>query len=209
MTAAQRSCPCLSPCRHPQDAKNRPKQASFGRFVCIVPFALFCDNSGQLSRQAQQMKKIALSGVRGAGRYALVDDNDYPRLVTKKWHLTRAGYVTNSGKMYLHRSILAPGPGSIIDHRNHDPLDNRRSNLRICTRSQNGSNRRRTAPRVSPYKGVSFHKPTGRWHARITLNGRLRSLRFHDTPEEAALAYNAAALKLFGEFAYLNDTEQA
>ena len=104
------------------------------------------------------------------------------------------------GKMYrVHHLVWMYHNGYFaeeLDHINRVRDDNRIQNLRVCTHSQNLGNSR---PRVHRYKGVTFCKRTGKWRAQ--LNGHLG--RF-DTIEEAALAYNAAAVDHYGEFANLN-----
>jgi hypothetical protein len=117
--------------------------------------------------------------------------------------MTEKGYVTAmvDGKHYrLHHLVWMYHHGYFekeLDHINRDRTDNRIENLRPCNHSQNLGNSR---PRRNGYKGVSLCKCTGRWRAQ--LKGHIG--RF-DTEEEAALAYNAAALAYFGDFAYLNE----
>lgn len=89
-----------------------------------------------------------------------------------------------------------------IDHRNRIRHDNRIDNLRPCDHQPNCGNSR---PRVHKYKGVTFCKLTGRWKAQIGVNYKNVNLGRYDTMEQAALAYNAAAIRHFGEFAYLNE----
>jgi hypothetical protein len=104
------------------------------------------------------------------------------------------------GKMYrVHHLVWMYHHGhfvSELDHINRKRSDNRIENLRPCTHSQNLGNAR---ARVHKYKGVTFCKTTGKWRAQ--LNGHLG--RF-DTIEEAAIAYNTAAIEHFGDFAHLN-----
>lgn len=89
-----------------------------------------------------------------------------------------------------------------LDHWNRIRHDNRIENLRLCTHTQNLGNMH---PRVHKYKGVTFCRQTGKWRAQITVNYRATHLGRFVTIEEAALAYNQAALEHFGEFAHLND----
>ncbi len=91
-----------------------------------------------------------------------------------------------------------------VDHRNGDGLDNRRENLRAATRTQNMANTRLRSNNTSGFKGVSFDNRTARWIAAIRLDGHSYFLGRFDVPEEAARAYDAAALRLFGEFARIN-----
>lgn len=163
------------------------------------------------------------------GRYTLVDAADLERISAYRWHLKvqRA----NPGKFYaqttirltsgragkktsiqLHRFILDAQPGQVVDHINGDPLDNRRANLRICTVRENSTNVVRSKNRKrGGFKGVSWNPNAGKWEAGIAAgevraNGKRRRLYlglFVD-PGDAARAYDAAALKYFGEFAALN-----
>lgn len=107
-------------------------------------------------------------------------------------------------RYYLHRLawfyVHGRWPKNNIDHINRDQTDNRISNLREATHSQNGGNllHKRNA---SGYKGVHLEKRTGRWFANICVNYRLIHLGTFNTPQEAHAAYEAAARKYFGEFA--------
>jgi len=85
-----------------------------------------------------------------------------------------------------------------VDHKNGDPLDNRRQNLRLCTHAQNQHNTGLSCVNTSGFKGVS--KRGKRWKAQIRINGKQTYLGTYDTPEEAGAAYDAAALKVQGEF---------
>ena len=143
------------------------------------------------------------------GKVALVDEQDYWWLVAlgrwqafggnSTWYAKRGN--GGGGTEYMHALILgAPG----VDHINGDGLDNRRSNLRHATLSQNQANRRSRADSMSGYKGVSWHKQRRRWYARICVNGQTRGLGLYESAEDAALAYDAAAIASFGEFAATN-----
>ena len=95
----------------------------------------------------------------------------------------------------------------VVDHKNHDRYDCRRENLRIATRQQNAWNRGKPPlyrPTISKYIGVS-PAPNGKWKAVITHNNQVIKLGVFDTEEEAALAYNAKAEELRGEWAVLNE----
>ena len=95
--------------------------------------------------------------------------------------------------------------GCVVDHINGDPLDNRAANLRYATHNQNSMNsKKQSRSCLSRYKGVTFCKRKKRWAARIQLDGKHYRNGTYKTQEEAALAYNALALKHFGEFARLN-----
>jgi hypothetical protein len=98
---------------------------------------------------------------------------------------------------YVHGEWRVGG----LDHVNGDRADNRLANLRRSSPAQNSANSRCHADNVSGFKGVSWHKPTSRWNARIRTGGVNRSLGYFDTPEEAHAAYAKAALEHHGEFA--------
>lgn len=105
----------------------------------------------------------------------------------------------------MHRLLLDPPEHLDVDHWNNNGLDNRKINLRVGTRTQNNANRRISSNNTSGYKGVSHHRQTGKWRAYVSSGGQHRHLGIFPTPEEAALAYNAAALELWGPFARLNE----
>jgi hypothetical protein len=107
-------------------------------------------------------------------------------------------------KKPAHRIILNAPPELLVDHINHDTLDNRRANLRLCTRSQNMWNRKRRTG-TSKYKGVYWRPDRQKWRTQIYLNNiRVASAHFA-CEDDAARFYNEKALELFGEFAYLNE----
>ena len=103
-----------------------------------------------------------------------------------------------------HRLILHPPKGKQVDHRNHKPLDCRRSEMRICTCSENMQNQVQQKGRSSQFKGVSWHKANANWTAQIKHNGKQIHLGCFAIEEEAARGYDAKAIELFGEFALLN-----
>lgn len=142
------------------------------------------------------------------GRVVLIDDTDIPLLVGRKWGIQFAPngrvYVRSTNpqpQIYLHRLLLNAAPGADIDHINGNSLDNRRCNLRTATRSQNNANGRWDNP--TGFRGVALRK-NGRFVAKITIKGYQSYLGSFGSAEEAARAYDAAALALYGEFARLN-----
>lgn len=148
----------------------------------------------------------------GNGWATLVDRADFLRFGGVRWHLTSGGYAARDvrvgrkrKKLYLHREILGLGSGLECDHKSGDKLDNRRRNLRPATRAQNCRNR--TASSTTGYKGVSF-KPRRKkpYLVRISVDGRVKVLGYFRTALEAAMTYNAAAIKLHKRFANLNKT---
>ena len=107
----------------------------------------------------------------------------------------------------MHKEILKPPSGFETDHINHNGLDNRKDNLRICTTSQNHYNQIiRSESKTSKFKGVSRHKASRKWIAQIGYGRRMIYLGCFDSESEAARAYNQKARELFGEFANLNPT---
>lgn len=151
------------------------------------------------------------------GQFAIIDYVDRDLILQHRWHCktSRGGrYAVRKRSqsddpdaprsIRMHREILEARPGSEADHINGMTLDNRRSNLRSATRVQNARNQRVRTDNTSGYKGVHFERPTGKWRASITVEGRKRTLAAYTSPELAAHAYDVAARRLFGEFAALN-----
>jgi len=107
----------------------------------------------------------------------------------------------------LARLIMMPLEGFEVDHIDHNTLDNRKANLRVCTRSENARNNSGHSTRKAPYKGVYFEKlATGakKWRAYTRMNGKRLWFGYFLTAEDAAESYNVNAKRLFGEFARLN-----
>jgi hypothetical protein len=137
------------------------------------------------------------------GQRALVDDDEYEHLAKHKWHVNAYGYAVtwiDRRIVFMHRKIIGAEKGQLVDHVNHQTTDNRRSNLRLCTRSQNAMNMKRRKGR-SKFKGVFWADHARRWRARITVNYKAIYLGYFDSELEAALA---AARNHFREFALLN-----
>jgi len=144
-------------------------------------------------------------------RYAIVDPEDYQKIVQDDWQL----YDNHNSKYYavriedckivfMHRQIMGNPVGKVIDHRNREGLDNRKSNLRLATRSQNNCNRGRLKNGSSKYRGVSRSKKRRKWRAGINYNGIYKHLGFFENEEDTARAYDEAAKIYHGEFATLN-----
>jgi len=149
------------------------------------------------------------------GQVALVDNEDYERLMQWKWHASRSETnwyarraIVSDGRNIttaMHREIVDAMPGEYVDHINHNTLDNRKCNLRKCSQSENLANqkpqRRITS---SKYKGVCWYKAYNKWQVTIKVNGKSIFLGYFEQEDEAAKAYDNAAQEYFEEFAYTN-----
>lgn len=141
---------------------------------------------------------------------ALVDDDIFDLACRFRWRLRgnageRCGHVVTTGGApleYLHHRVLRPPPGMVIDHRNGDPLDNRRQNLRAASWRENAWNRSPQRGRSSPYGGVS--KIGDVYYASIKHDGVRFHLGVFADEQDAAMAVDRAAITLHGEFARLN-----
>ena len=152
-------------------------------------------------------KRIKLS----CGKWAIVDAADYEQLSEYRWCALEKGrswYAKtlnrNGTILSMHRLILNAPKGLFVDHINHNGLDNRRENLRLCTRLQNSRNRLPSRGGTSKYKGVTRSKRRKKFMAEIRVNQKKQYLGYFDSEIEAAKAYDKKAKELFGEFAYLN-----
>lgn len=150
-----------------------------------------------------------------SGHIALVDEADLSLLANGGWRIKK-GWNTNyihrhtyrpDGRRTtetLHRVLLGARPGELVDHINHNGLDNRRSNLRIADPKQNAGNYLLPKHNTSGRKGVTWSNSSKRWHAQLRVTPKTIHLGFFVDLDEAADAYDAAAIKHFGEFALTN-----
>jgi hypothetical protein len=152
------------------------------------------------------------------GKTTVFDDEDWPLLRPYKWHAAQQwnGLFYAVTKVWnpetkkqfilrMHRVITDAPKGILVDHENGDGLVNHRWNLRVATSSQNGQNKRKQAnAKWSKYKGVTFIERDRKWKAAIWTNGKYYFLGYFQIEEDAAMAYDRAALEMFGEFARLN-----
>jgi len=159
------------------------------------------------------MKMIPLT----QGQFAIIDDEDSDLVAPYKWSAMKrrgaAGFYAQSAvwdrsakrtrTVLMHRLISGARPGQLCDHANMNGLDNRRSNLRICTPSENQCNRKAQSNNKTGFKGVT-RTPSGSYRASITIGKARHNLGTFATPEAAAIARDAAARRLHGEYASLN-----
>jgi hypothetical protein len=162
------------------------------------------------------VSKIPLSSKKYPGLVALVDDDAYgkvmeagpwrPLLSRKTFYATRNIYRSGRRTTQLLHNFIAElyGLPKSLDHANRDGLDNRRENLRPATGTQQVANQELRSDNSSGFRGVYRRRDTLRWQSRIFCAGRGVSLGCFDSPEDAARAYDKAAVDLFGEFAFLN-----
>lgn len=159
------------------------------------------------------------------GYVAYVDDEDYDFLNQWKWFYTNGtnghnGYAARQIRpvprqrqktIYMHVVLLMPPMGMVVDHINGITSDNRRKNLRVCTKKQNSQNKAGQslrASKTSQYRGVTWDKATNKWMAQISINMKRTHIGRYDCEKEAALAYNDKAIQAYGEFANPNFFEE-
>lgn len=155
-----------------------------------------------LARKPQNKKRRPKSTL-----FTLVDDCDFEFLRKFRWYVTDGGYAAAYTKniaiggvtAFMHRVIAKTPKGFLTDHKNMKRLDNRRKNLRVCTKRQNLWNRGKTRISTTGFKGVTKHRKS--FHARITVGGVTHCVGAFKTPIEAHKAYCRAAKRLHGEFA--------
>lgn len=151
------------------------------------------------------------------GKQALVDSDDYERLSARKWCVTPYGYAVRNGwerkrgtNILMHREVIKVPSYLHVDHINGDKLDNRKLNLRVATPQQNQYNKPVRKDSTTGIKGVrrivNVHYVS--WAARIRYKGVYTHIGSYPKRREAASAYNQFAVKLFGEYAKLNNLEE-
>lgn len=147
------------------------------------------------------MKSIELK----CGAVVLVDDEDERLLEDHHWWISERGYVVadiDSKRVRLHRLVLGPERGEVVDHIDGDKLNNVKANLRRCHQRDNARNAKISMDNTTGFKGVSRFR--GRFRAYITVNRKQKHLGLFDDPGEAHAAYCKAADELHGAFARHN-----
>jgi len=146
------------------------------------------------------------------GYETIVSDEDYSPLSKWKWHALVTKWGVYAVRDYrkkgekritylMHRVVTECPEGMVIDHINHNALDNTRGNLRICTQAQNMANSRGQKNKTSPYKGVFFSKGHNKFRAVISVNKKRKSLGLFSCDKQASEVYNKIAAEMHGEFA--------
>jgi putative SOS response-associated peptidase YedK len=155
------------------------------------------------------VRKIPLT----QGKFCLASYEDYKELSKYRWYYKKwrsreyaERTISVNGKpknIQMHRVITGAKPGEEVDHRDGNGLNNCRENLRVCTHVENIRNQKRRVDNTSGYKGVTFENQQKQkpWRARIRIGKRIIHLGLFSKKEDAARAYDKAALKFFGEFA--------
>lgn len=156
------------------------------------------------------MKEVRLT----KGKVAFVDDADYPLVSSLKWHAewaetSQTWYALHNlpkkkgalhKRISMHRFLAATPELPQVDHKDGNGLDNRRENLRPCSRSQNQANRRKQVNNTSGHPGVHWHKAGQKWQAFVTHNGVRKHLGLFAQKKDAIAARDATAKELFGKF---------
>lgn len=139
-----------------------------------------------------------------SGDEIIVDTEDLDILKQYQWGVIR-GYATtnfNRTTTSLHRIVTNAPKGYVVDHINHNTLDNRKCNLRVCTQSNNAMNRKKAINNTTGYVGVVYKKDCHKWEASIRVDKKRKYLGLYETPELAYKARKEAEEKYYGKFAY-------
>lgn len=153
-------------------------------------------------------------GLVSTGEVFMFDAEDYSRIKDTTWYRCNRSsdgirYIGDRFGVCIHRRILDVPKGFEIDHINLDPLDNRKSNLRICTHQQNQCNQPPQKNNTSGVSGVSFYPPRSKYRARIKYFQQELHLGYFKSFIEAVQARNEGMRCLFGEYGFYNDVPEA
>jgi hypothetical protein len=159
-----------------------------------------------MDEDGPEVRRIPL----GNGLFATVDAADYEQVTKYRWcasghgHNIYATAVVDGRTVYMHRMLMRPRKGYVVDHIDGNGLNNRRCNLRVCTPAQNLANK---APRGGSSQFAGVHRYRDRWAANVTCLGKCYYVGLFDDEVEAAKARDRKAYELHGEYAYLNFPE--
>jgi len=184
---------------------NHPQ--SFGR-MCRTPQRGMCPNyRPRLAKPEGDVRMIPL----GRGYYTYVDAADYEWLSQWTWHIQN-GYAVRYGKkvIFMHREIMQPPDDKLVDHRNHNKLDNTRRNLRVCTHQENMQNTHKRSGTTSRFIGVCHRRSCKKkkWRAAIQWKRKPLHIGYFAEEVDAARAYDHKAVELGGQFARVNFPEE-
>jgi hypothetical protein len=166
----------------------------------------------QVRKEGIKLKEAVIELTQG--KVSIVGVEDFEQLSKHKWYFHKNGYAVRNRKksdgpgsrcIRMHREILRAPDDLLVDHINGDKLDNRRSNIRLATKSQNECNKGPSSLNGSGYRGVSWSKQKRKWHVRVYLDAKCQHVGFFSNIEEAALAYNEATKKIHGSFSRENE----
>lgn len=145
-------------------------------------------------------------GYTSKGEEFYFDLEDYDKIKDYCWYINSDGYVISERKTMMHRVIMDCPDDKLVDHKHGDSTrnDNRKENLRICTRQENNRNRKPTLNTKSGVVGVAWHNKNKKWVAQISISKKNIYLGSFENKEDAIKARKEAEEKYFGEFSYDN-----
>ena len=151
-----------------------------------------------------------MSGILPSGVEFIFDLDDYSLVTQYNWFISPNGYIKTGAAIgtlrFLHRLILNANKDEYVDHINHNPLDNRKCNLRICTCSQNGANNKQSQ---SIYHGIRYDNRSNKWFAVVVVYGKNICSKYYNSIDDAIVARRNLEDKYFGEFSYYNSKQIA
>jgi hypothetical protein len=184
---------------------NQPDASGFMR---PTPIGSICRNyRARPATPEGDVKRIPLRG----GAYAYVDAADYEWLSKYNWHVYAGGYAARQDKgktVLMHREIMQPPKGMVVDHIDGGRGNNCRFNLRVCTPAENRRNHAKRVGAFSRFKGVGYSKDSDKYYAGLRHNGEFFWLGLFDEEVEAARAYDHKAVECCGPFARVNLPEE-
>jgi hypothetical protein len=184
---------------------NHPDTPSLMR---LTPVGKVCRNyRARPATPEGDVRRIPL----GDGLYAYVDAADYEWLSQHRWCVVSGGYAARrAGRKWIlmHREIMQPPEGMVVDHLDRNKANNCRFNLHVCTPAENQHNRAKRLGTSSRFVGVSYVKRFGKYRAHIQFNGQRMFLGHFDDEVEAARAYDHKAVECCGPFARVNLPEE-